>query len=58
METAEDQMCRVIDRLNAAFDRLERERDARKAEMRRITILKTRRSNNIIDETVAENARK
>ena len=58
METAEQQMRRVIDRLNAAFDRFERERDAIKAEMRRITILKTRRSNNTIDKAVAENARK
>jgi hypothetical protein len=37
VETAEQQMRRVIDRLNAAFDRFERERDARKAALRKVT---------------------
>jgi hypothetical protein len=38
METAEKQMLRVIDRLNAAFDRFERERDARRLAKRAATI--------------------
>jgi len=42
METAEQQMRLVIDRLNAAFDRFERERDARKAAQRMATIRKMR----------------